>query len=89
VNELHTTSELNNIVNAAIDVDAEIDKLESYFKSQRCPHCAKIVKEYEYGLKIINELRAEEAELQEMIEEDIGDDKYSITKFMSKHYATA
>jgi hypothetical protein len=81
-------SEINEIVSADINVNAEINKLEAYFKSQRCPHCSKIVKEYEYGLKIINELRAEEAELQEMIDEDIGEDKYSVVKFMSKHYAT-
>ena len=89
---LDTIIELNRKVTA---VNNALIEIQSKFEALRCHKCEGILKEYEITSEIIERLRREQREADELAEilrnendEHVADDKYDLGKFLAKHFAT-
>ena len=88
-------SDIKKVNDKIIAINNELIQIESFYKSLTCHKCDHIVKLHAATVEIVNEMREEireEMELSQKLceeaDEDIAEDKYSIVKFMQKHYPT-
>lgn len=81
-------NEIDIVVQNAVDLSGDILKFNSKYHDIRCAKCAKMIKEYDYAVEEIEELRYEaEEELKRQIKEI--QDQYKrnpITEFMNKYF---
>ena len=81
--------EVDDIVQHTLNFSAEVLKFKSKYENLKCAKCEKLIKEYDYYLETIEELRYEEQErINEQIREikEQNDENYYI-KFMNEHFS--
>ena len=91
ISEEISLNEIKKINDKIIAINNKLIEIESFFKSLKCHKCEHIMKKYMIVKETIEEMREElreQRELAESLNEEIGEDKYSVESFMKKHFPT-
>ena len=91
ISEEISLNEIKKINDKIIAINNKLIEIESFFKSLKCHKCEHIMKKYLIVKETIEEMREElreERELAESLNDEVGEDKYSVESFMKKHFPT-
>ena len=91
ISEEISLNEIKKINDKIIAINNKLIEIESFFKSLKCHKCEHIMKKYMIVKETIEEMREElkeERELAESLNNEVGEEKYSIDSFMKKHFPT-
>ena len=91
ISEEISLNEIKKINDKIIAINNKLIEIESFFKSLKCHKCEHIMKKYLIVKETIEEMREElreERELAESLNDEVGEDKYSVDSFMKKHFPT-
>ena len=91
ISEEISLNEIKKINDKIIAINNKLIEIESFFKSLKCHKCEHIMKKYLIVKETVEEMREElreERELAESLNDEVGEDKYSVESFMKKHFPT-
>ena len=84
-------NEIKKINDKIIAINNKLIEIESFFKSLKCHKCERMMKKYMIVKETVEEMREElreERELAESLNDEVGEEKYSVESFMKKHFPT-
>ena len=91
ISEEISLNEIKKINDKIIAINNKLIEIESFFKSLKCHKCERMMKKYMIVKETIEEMREElreERELAESLNDEVGEEKYSVESFMKKHFPT-